>query len=212
MIPEDGNINQSAPFMVGGSQTNTTSNAFNNSQPTNNKKPKKSGSLMLIGVICLTIAAICGIAFGVWAMMDGNAKKDSLNQQITKLTKENSELTEQLNEIQQDIANSKDQQGKCTGTYYGELTSDKGGIKSELKYTYTLNDDGTFTADFSGTSGKEGTYIINGNTISLTGARELGGPAELVPAYITEDAIISDDCSYIKLENNGSYVFQLDRK
>ena len=85
MIPEDGNINQSAPFMVGGSQTNTTSNALNNSQPTNNKKTKKSGNLMLIGVICLTIAAICGIAFGVWAMMDGNAKMAKKDEQIADL-------------------------------------------------------------------------------------------------------------------------------
>ena len=110
MIPEDGNINQGAPFMVGGSQTNTTSNALNNSQPMNNKKPKKSGNLMLIGVICLTVAAICGIAFGVWAMMDGNAKKDLLSKEnsslqqknneyaakVTELEKTNSELQEQL--------------------------------------------------------------------------------------------------------------------
>ena len=41
-------------------------------------KPKKKSSAVALGMLCMTIAALAGISFGVWAMMDGESKKDEL--------------------------------------------------------------------------------------------------------------------------------------
>ncbi len=60
-----------------------------------NDKPKKNSS-MILGMVLLAILAIGGIGFGVWAMLDGNAQKENLNNQISSLTTQNNELLEQI--------------------------------------------------------------------------------------------------------------------
>ena len=57
---------------------------------------KKKSNGMLYGMILLAILAIGGIGFGVWAMMDGNSQKEQLNEQISALRKQNSELQEKV--------------------------------------------------------------------------------------------------------------------
>lgn len=59
-------------------------------------KPKKKSSAMALGMLCMTIAALAGIAFGVWAMMDSESKKDELKSQISSLKTENDELQEMI--------------------------------------------------------------------------------------------------------------------
>ncbi len=60
------------------------------------KEKKKGGSGMLIGLILCLLLAAGGIGFGVWMMMDGNTQKDAMNQQISALKKQNSELQEKI--------------------------------------------------------------------------------------------------------------------
>lgn len=87
---------------------------------------------------------------------------------------------------------------KCVGTYYGEaIGSYANGLSYNLKYMYTLKEDGTFSADFGGVSGTSGTFVINDNTISLTGIKEVAGPNDMDTHYATGDYLIADDCSYI---------------
>ena len=69
-------------------------------------KPKKNRA-MIVGMVLLAILAVGGIGFGIWAMMDGNAKvakKDgeisNLNNQISSLTQEKSDLTERVAELE----------------------------------------------------------------------------------------------------------------
>ncbi|MBQ3433125.1 hypothetical protein IJG22_02390 [Candidatus Saccharibacteria bacterium] len=207
----------SAPTSTGASNASSTSLNMSDKSVESSKpgsdvvfrdKPKKSHG-MLYGMILLAILAAGGIGFGAWAMMDGNGQMEQLNDQISVLKKQNSELQEQVSNNTEESNVRK----ACDGTYYGELKEERDGAVFDLKYTYALNEDGTFTADYGGASRRSGVYTINGNTISLTGNREIGGPEDIVPAYVTEDAIVADDCSYIKLESmNGTYGFELKKQ
>lgn len=67
-----------------------------------NDKPKKNMA-MIFGMVLLGILAVGGIAFGVWAMMDGNAQKAELNAQIDSLKQKNDALDEQVNNLQTQI-------------------------------------------------------------------------------------------------------------
>mgnify|MGYP004530395325 CR=1 FL=1 len=100
---------------------------------------------------------------------------------------------------------------KCYGTYYGEYTSTENGLTLDLKYTYILNEDGTFTADFSNINKTSGTFTINDNTISLTGKKEITGPIDSDPTYQTQDYVIADDCSYF-IVNTGNSTFKVNKK
>lgn len=62
---------------------------------------------------------------------------------------------------------------KCYGTYYGKYTTTENHLSLDLKYTYVLSEDGTFTADFGGVSKNSGVFTINDNTISLIGKKKL---------------------------------------
>ena len=199
----------------------------NNTNETGNNvvfqdQPKKKSHAMLYGMIFLAILAAGGIGFGVWALLDGNTQLKKKDDQISDLRSQLAEATQPVVEEDTTVVEDNVESGNsdtidnnkrnCDGTYYGELINEQNGISSELKYKYVLGKDGSFTADYGGVSGKNGTYIINDNTISFTGQREIGGPKDQVPSYITEDAIVADDCSYIKLNYNGSYSYQLDRQ
>ena len=76
---------------------------------------KKSSKGVLFGMVLLGILAVGGIAFGVWEMMDGNARADSLNEQISTLKSQNSELMDKIeeleeahSEIQDDVTNNQE--------------------------------------------------------------------------------------------------------
>ena len=57
---------------------------------------KKKSNGMLYGMILCAVLAIGGIGFGVWAMMDGNSQKNSYEEQISALKKQNNELQEKI--------------------------------------------------------------------------------------------------------------------
>ncbi len=59
--------------------------------------PKKRGKGMVIGLVICILLATAGIAFGVWTMMDSRKQKDALNEQISTLKTQNSELMNKLN-------------------------------------------------------------------------------------------------------------------
>ena len=175
-------------------------------------KPKKNMAIIL-GMVFLTILAAGGIGFGVWAMVDGNQQKETFDRQIEVLKKQNNELQEQLSSVIPEEDDSSDVSTKtCEGVYYGEASgTSSNGLSYDYKYTYTLKTDGTFTADFGGTSGTDGKYMINDNTISFIGRVEIGDPNNEAISYSTKDYIIADDCSLIKI-NNGEVKFELKRQ
>ena len=171
------------------------------------RNESKNSKGMILGMIVLALLAAGGVGFGVWAYLSGNHDKEVLDQQVADLKQQNNELSETIlnNESNSNNGGNTDLNKYCEGTYYGEASgTSANGISYDLKYKYVLNNDGTFTADFGGTSGTEGVYSINGNTISLIGKSEIGGPEDEATAYVTNDYIIADDCSYIKVVGSDS--------
>lgn len=59
-------------------------------------KPKSAMSPMLIGLIVAIVIAVCGIGFGVFAMVQKGNVAASYEKQITTLKNSNAELAEQL--------------------------------------------------------------------------------------------------------------------
>lgn len=70
------------------------------------KGGKKTG--WILAVVFLLIVAAGGIGFGVWAWMDGNAQKDALNEQISALKQQNSELQDKPGDNDTDIDTDSD--------------------------------------------------------------------------------------------------------
>ena len=60
--------------------------------------PKKSGKGGIIAVILFALLAAGGIGFGIYTMVNGKKQEDALNEQITTLKKQNSELIEKVAE------------------------------------------------------------------------------------------------------------------
>lgn len=109
------------------------------------KGGKKTGWIM--AVVLLLIVAAGGVGFGVWAWVDGNTQKDALNDQISSLKKQNSELMEQISSLNDEIEEMKNNEN-ANG---GETVSD-GAIKAELLngVFYVKNDSGeTLKSDSS---------------------------------------------------------------
>lgn len=52
----------------------------------------KNNSGLKIGLVLMTLIALCGIGFGVYTMMDSNKKTEQLNNQIEALKKQKDEL------------------------------------------------------------------------------------------------------------------------
>ena len=66
----------------------------------NNKPKKKTG--MILCIILLLLIAAGGVGFGVWAWMDGNSQRDSLNAQINSLKEQNSKLMSEFGDMRND--------------------------------------------------------------------------------------------------------------
>ena len=65
-----------------------------------NYEKNKANKGLLFGLILCLILAIGGIGFGVYEMIDGNAKVDKLNKQNSALQVQNNELAEKLAALQ----------------------------------------------------------------------------------------------------------------
>ena len=83
-------------------------------------KPKKSNG-MILGMILLALIAAGGIGFGVWAMMDGNSQKETLNSQISTLQEENNELQEKVAELESTIETYENSEASETGDFEAEV-------------------------------------------------------------------------------------------
>lgn len=59
---------------------------------------KKNRWMLPVLIVCLVLA-LGGVGIGIWAVLDGNARVDSLNAQVDSLRSENAELTEQIERI-----------------------------------------------------------------------------------------------------------------
>lgn len=175
------------------------------------KKTKSTGKT--VAIIILSILLVGALGFiGYDKVLKKETKKETTKIEKKDSKKNNTEQKETTN-VDKTTADKGEQikKSKCTGTYYGEYIDKSGQITVELKYTYILNEDGTYTADLSGISRKNGVYTINDNTISLTSLKDTAGPREEDPHYVTADYVIADDCSYI-IYNDNTITFKINRK
>ena len=81
-------------------QNNQNVEPVSNSDVVFRDKPKINKGV-IVGMVCLALLAVGGISFGVWAMMDGNAKVTKKNEQIAEL---NSKLTEEKQSVSDEVA------------------------------------------------------------------------------------------------------------
>lgn len=132
-----------------------------------------------------------------------NKEKDEEKEQQEEKDS-NDELESEENTSINDNSQTQTTTPRCTGTYYGAQSATE-------TYKYVLNADGTFTAEFGGVSGTSGVYVINDNTISLIGRKDVVGPRNQDPYYYTEDYLIADDCSHITV-TKGSATFGLNKQ
>lgn len=58
--------------------------------------PKKRVNGMLVAMICLGVAAVFGVGFGIWAMVDGNSQKEKYESKISILEQDNVDLKKKL--------------------------------------------------------------------------------------------------------------------
>lgn len=65
-------------------------------------KPKNN-SVLVVGLVCMTLVAIAGVCFGVWAMMDYNSQKEQLNSKINTLTRQKTDLENEVSLLQAKI-------------------------------------------------------------------------------------------------------------
>lgn len=63
-------------------------------------KPKKNTG-MILGMVVLGILAIGGVGFGIWAMMDGNARVDELNKQIKASKVQDNDLLNKIKVLEE---------------------------------------------------------------------------------------------------------------
>ena len=83
---------------------------------------------------------------------------------------------------------------RCSGKYYGEMNG------TSLKYTFILNNDGTFTADYSGNYQTSGTYIIENEKITFIYPIAVASLSQFNTT--SDNYFISKDCSYITMPYN----------
>lgn len=162
----------------------------------------------LIAVLMLIIGVLCGYILS--DKMSTTQKTN--NNEYTEKNNENANKNEdnEKDNTSTDASSSTDnanvqtpQPTTCQGRYYGEYVA----TGYNLRYTYVLNSDGTYSADFSGVNATSGTYTINGTSITFSHYPEISGPT---PQLETETYIISTDCSKITI--TGNHPFDLIRQ
>lgn len=174
----------------------------------------KKGLIGAIVVLSILVVGLGGFIVydKVFATTDSNTNTTSEKETKNEKEQEPENETDSAEEVESDNTETvTDNTGsqpttvpKCTGTYYGALSATE-------TYKYTLNADGTFSAEFGGVSGTTGVYVINDNTISLIGKKDTVGPRNQDPYYNTEDYVMADDCSRIVV-TKGSATISLDRQ
>lgn len=106
---------------------------------------------------------------------------------------------------------SSSKESQCAGKYYGEASGTiSNGLSYDYKYTYTLNSDGTFIADFSGGSGSSGIYVIYNHTITFIQPTSFSVP-DAINMY-SQTYKIADDCSSMTTILSDGSVMNLMRQ
>lgn len=86
-------------------QNNQNVEPVSNSDIVFRDKPKMNKGV-IVGMVCLVLLAVGGISFGVWAMMDGNSYKESLNEKINSLENEIQSKDDRIAELEKDEDNN----------------------------------------------------------------------------------------------------------
>lgn len=169
---------------------------------------EKKGLILMVIILALLVIGLGGYIVYDKALdtEEKNNSEISVEEKIKKKEQNDSKKNE-ASEVDEEANNTSQEPTatpRCTGTYYGALSATE-------TYKYILNTDGTFTAEFGEVSGTSGVYVINDNTISLIGKKDVVGPREQDPYYNTEDYVIADDCSSITVTKDSA-TFGLDRQ
>ncbi len=126
-------------------------------------KPKKNIAVIL-GMVLLGILAVGGIAFGVWAMMDGNSQVAKKDEQIAALKAQIDSLEEQI-EVSSEKSNTDNSSNDDIGTAGQDrfIDVDEWGYKISLpedlvilSQKYEENDNGSSSLCVWGYSMREG--------------------------------------------------------
>ena len=152
----------------------------------------KRNIIIICTIIVLIVAAIVSIIFVNTALIARNGPKPN-----------NVSDNKDIDDEADDEGDFNKKKKVCEGTYYGEYQTylDDGQVSLDLKYTYILNSNNTYKANF-GPSGNEGTYSINDDIIIFN------------HNGIEDKYEIADDCSYIVINDEDSDIhsFVLDRQ
>lgn len=168
----------------------------------------------LVGYICYDKFMLDG------GRIDKSDKLDSTTKKQTSKDGSNDEVDDDNDKSSEEQSTANNQPSTsipntrmCSGAYYGEASGTQGnGLSYDYKYTYTLNDNNTFSLEISNASRTEGIYMITGNTISLISQKHTSGPKDLDPQYSTEDYVMADDCSYILVDDRNGVSFKATKR
>lgn len=81
-------------------EQNIMSNVLDNPKDATSLKKSKKKNSMMIGMVLLATLAVCGIGFGVWAMLRGEQRVVKLNEQITELNNNIAERDERITQLE----------------------------------------------------------------------------------------------------------------
>lgn len=172
------------------------------------KETKKGGSNVALIISLLVILCLVGYICYDKVLATSNETNTSTSNEAKKSNStisksENCDCDCEQTETANDATDSNKKY--CDGEYYVEFHEEKNGLVLDVKNTYYLKNDGTFTADFGGISGSQGVYVITDNTITFIGTKEIVGPRDQDPYYTSSSYVIADDCSYF-IKNNSKVI------
>ena len=184
---------------------------------------ERKNNKSLVVALMLAIIVILGLVLYICYDKEVIFSNNNTNEEPENVS-ENDEETEDVNSNTDNSNNSlsaedelnTDENGinaiynqkKCYGTYYGESSGTQdNGISWNIKATYVLNPDGTYSADY-GTSFDEGIYVTIANTIVFIGPKHTFGPEDQDPHYYPENYVIADDCSYFIASNQNGLILR----
>ena len=118
------------------------------------KKNNKTG--IILGFVLLALIAAGGVAFGVWAMMDGDTKTKQLEAQVDFLKEQNNKLSSEIEGLEKKIASTDDDE---PDTNSDTVEKDNFFIADEFNIRVNLPDDILIGRTGFGENGYCGPYI-----------------------------------------------------
>jgi len=158
---------------------------------------------VLVGIIVVLLLLVIGLSSFIIYDKVLNSSNNQNNNASEELDDNSNNLEEE-----DDNQSSEENVSSCVvGTYYGEASgtsSMNSMITYNYKYRYTFNEDGTYSADFNGVSGENGTYTLENGILTVSHLPEVG-PGEM----LTSPLELSSDCSYILYPIETQTFFKL---